>query len=85
MEIETHEESKELGHINENLRRLREYRWVLDEKMEECSSKEDHVKLQGLKSWVEREILKSKNRLTEIYKNVIAKKGSVSGTVKIFE
>jgi len=52
---------REIEQINKRLRRFKEHQWILDEKSEECSSKEDYVKLQGLRSWVEMEILELKN------------------------
>lgn len=82
---EISEIEREIEQINKRLRRFKEYQEILDEKSEECSSKEDYVKLQGLRAWVEMEILELKNRLTELYKNAIAKKGTVSGSAKIFE
>jgi hypothetical protein len=92
MEIVSYQESEEINgiegeieQINKRLRRFKEYQWILDEKNEECSSKEDYVKLQSLRAWVEMEILELKNRLTELYKNAIAKKGTLSGSTKIFE
>jgi hypothetical protein len=82
---ETSEIESEIEQINKRLRRFKEYQWILDEKNEGCSSKEDYVKLQGLRAWVQMEILELKNRLTELYKNAIAKKGMLSGSAKIFE
>ena len=67
------QEINELEPIRKRLGRFKEYQEIFTEKINNCS-KEEYIKLQSLKAWVELEILKLKNRLTEIYTNAIARK-----------
>ena len=60
------QEISEIDQINKRLRRFKEYQEILTEKIDNCS-KDDYVKLQSLKAWVDFEILELKNRCEKIY------------------
>ena len=70
----TSQEISELEPIKKRLRRFKEYRKMLTEEINNCS-KQDYIKLQGLKAWVDLEILELKNRSTEIYSHAICRNG----------
>ena len=55
------QEINELEQIGQRLRRFKEYQEIFTEKINNYS-KEEYVKLQSLKAWVENEIFKLKNR-----------------------
>ena len=67
------QEINELEPIKKRLRRFKEYRKMLTEEINNCSN-QDYIKLQGLKAWVELEILELRGNLTKTYVYVISKK-----------
>ena len=60
------QEISELDQIKKRLRRFKEYQEILTEKINKCS-KNDYVRLQSMKAWVENEIFELKNRSKKIY------------------
>jgi len=70
MEIVSLQEISELDQIKKRLRRFKEYQEIITEKINNCS-KDDYVRLQNLKAWVELELLELKSRCEKIYTNAL--------------